>query len=349
MTSYRLFRTLAFGLILGITLAVSYVALAQEGFSYPVFQAVQILAKVGNFSLVSPQLPDDEVFLPQVIDEGSAYEIMEYVLSLHGFCAVRLHSGVVIITQDCPNRHGGSDDVPDHSGNSGHVDDVHIVEIPILAPESIRPVRLRLGFVDVDTTSSESIGINWSEIFTTANLLRTNLDVVLAGFIGSPQLDNIISALQQRGIATRADEVELVTVSGEAVTFNRGGSINVNLVGAQGATIQQSYNVGLTLSLLPTQTPDGIMLRYQYSDTSPSNVSDPANIQLASTSNSGVMLTQCGATELLAVLNNDRVSMSGQGLPGAIDAPVIGYLGARSSNVSRYSTLVVTVGVYCEL
>src|SRR5690606_34645645 len=113
------------------------------------------------------------------------------------------------------------------------------------------------------------------------------------GFWPVETMGELVRFLESEGVAMRLEDVELRSGSGRAVSFNRGGSISVNLVGGGGASIVENYAYGLGLELLGLVEDGMVELDYSFTDSAPSNVADPSNVQLASTTSRSVVRVPC--------------------------------------------------------
>jgi hypothetical protein len=317
---------------------------------------------VGGFSLVAAGLPEQEVYLPYELPKDAAFDLLVTLSSSLGLVVCELDSGVILllaVSFSC-----GVDELSASPVDGvGGVGDAagEVAAIPSDSEptggeatgglagglrESRSRYAVRVYVVEVNDERATELGVDWRQLFDTANLLSANLSVMLAGYVGAAELDSVVSFFEREGLGRRLDDLTLFALAGEPVRFNRGGSINVSLVGGE-QVVQSSYQVGLTASLTVTPHADGVELAYEIADTSPSNVSDPSNIQLSSTSNSSRVVMACGGSSLLVALNSERITGAGEGLPVAARIPVAGYAFGSGTDAYRRSSVVVSAEVEC--
>ncbi len=342
------------GVLLGLTISLmSVLALGQEplytsqasAFPLPFPTAAQTLAVVGDFSLVASGLPDVEVYLPYEIPSLAALDVLTRLAAGLGVSVCRLESGVILAGPDLVCATSSV-----VNGPIAGVDDTlgAAVEAPAedVGPDLPARYAIRLYVVEVNDERATELGVDWRRLFNTANLVRGQLDIMLAGMIGSPDLDNVVTFFEREGLARRLEDLTLFAIAGEPVQFNRGGSINTT-VGAGEQVVQSSYQIGLTADLVLEPHPEGVLLAYQIADTAPSNISDPSNIQLSSTSNGLRVVVACGGAAVLVALASERHAGSGEGAPVASAIPGLGYaFGSGRDSLSR-SSIVVSAQVEC--
>jgi hypothetical protein len=323
-------------------------------------EILSAIAVAGGVSFVSIGLPDDTI-VGLYISPGEPVNVGELFDTLarsQGLCS-GLNNGVLVVYRaesGCDDRL--EPDVVNAAGEEGTVtpilDDVVLADPVSL--DSVKPVDelpktlgYRFRVMQIDDSRAARLGIDWRALLTTANALAGSVPPVLAGFMASPDLDGFVSALESQGVATRLEDMRLEGVSGEPVSFNRGGSINVSLVGGGDATVSRTFQFGLGFTVTGLVVPGGVRVLYTFDDSSPSNVSDASNVQISSTSNQSSTILECGGSTLLAALSTERFSHDGAGLPGVSRVPVLGYAAGQSSDDQRRSMIAVTLEVSCDL
>lgn len=346
------------GVLLGLCVSFGYVSVAQtSGVPLPLVLALQAAAEAADVELIVAGVPAADVYLPTTADDWSL--VLRRLAAVYGLTVCDVGASTVLVT-DSPHAAalcGGTDaelqtQEPARFERPAPVGGPVPAEAPEPAPEpEAEPgaVVYRLRVLQLDEARAQELGLDWG-----AGVLDVAGRLIVAGYQAvngvwpSAALLDMVRFLESEGVAMRLDDVELRTRGGQTVRFQRGGTINVNLVGGGDATISQRYDYGLTVDLTGTLRDDEVALQYVFTDSAPGNVSDPRNVQLASTSASGLLDVPCGYSTVLAGIGSRRESIAGEGLPVLASAPGVGYgFGASIVNSSRVS-YVVTVDVGCS-
>lgn len=343
-------RTVLLGLLVGLCVSFGYVSLAQtSGVPMPLVTALQAAAVAADVELVVADVPSADVYLPSLADDWRT--VLVQLASVHGLTVCELGPRTLLVSASEHARRlcgeaAGELVQEEHAGEPDVIAEPVVVDEAEAVPLA-ETVRYRLRIVQLDETRAASLGIDWAgRAFETASLLAGGVALVELGFMPSPALDDVLIFLEREGIATRLEDLELGGILGRPVTFDRGGSINVSLP-SEGGGIQRSFTYGLQVTVTGERHGDGLLLEYVISDSNPSNVADPENIQLTATSTRSVTRAGCGESVVLASLYSARDEGQGSALPVIGRVPGVGYLGGVGTDTIGRVAVVVTLDVMC--
>lgn len=349
----RALRTVGLGLLLGLAVSFAVVAFAQRvsGVPMPLVTALQAAGLAADVNVVVAGVPAVDVFLPATADDWRA--VLELLARVNGLSVCELGPATLLVT-DSVRGEELCGDVPASLPTPAleqvlAVPAMSVVESEALI-ESGPPVglRYRVRVLQLDETRAVDLGIDWAGgLLETASRLVSGAVAVSNGVLPVSEMDGLVRFLESEGVAVRLEDVELRAESGVPVTFNRGGTIAVNLVGGGNAAISDRYSYGLGLDLTGTVDGGSVLLTYRFQDSSPSNVSDPSNVQLASTTSGSSVRVACDSSVVVAAIGSSREGLKGSGLPVVAAAPVVGYLFGAGGVVTGRTTFVVTVDVGC--
>jgi hypothetical protein len=209
--------------------------------------------------------------------------------------------------------------------------------------------RIRFTVAQINEQKAASLGINWNgEAFQTVAQLVLGSQYIFSGYFPQPDFDKLFDFLEREGVAMREDSLELFAVDGEGVSYNRGGSLNVQLVSGGAENIQTSFQYGLTVNVTVTRLEnDTLLFNYDYADVDPGNTSDPTFINLANTSTSSSAIVKCGSTVIISSLFTRREEGQGEGLPQFSRVPALGYVGGTGTDSQNRSSYIIAVTVNC--
>ena len=330
----------ACGLALALVSTCAVVRAQSYGESMPLITALQSAAMAAKVDLVVADVPMVDVYMPSTSTDWMA--VVRGLAGAHGLQVCELSERGFLVTG---SPHWASVCDPVRVGTSGGAEGGRVGGSS--APAGRLTYRVRV--VQVDETRAAEMGISWDEgVFRTAGMLVAGVALVTDGYFPAPDFGRIVSFLESEGVGTRLEDVTLESVAGVPVSFNRGGSINVNLPASGGGSIQQSFAFGLGLDMTGVIEGDSVRLSYSLTDSSPSNVSDPTNVQLASTTSRGEAMIPCGHAAVIASIGSERTGGQGSGLPGISAVPVVGYAGGRAQVSGAFVSYVVTVDVECR-
>lgn len=344
-------RTVLLGLLLGTLLSFAYLGVAQtSGHPLPLVTAMQAAAEAAEVSLIVADVPVTEVYLPQFADDWR--RVLTQLAFAHGLVVCEVGPNTLMVSGS-EHAHKLCTPEPEATTDVGPVEAPAVEEaaaaepVPVVEAAPLEAVRYRLRVVQLDETRAASLGIDWAgRAFETASLLAGGWLVAKTGMIPSPQLDDVIVFLEREGVAMRLEDLELGGVLGRPVTFNRGGSINVSLP-SEGGGIQRTYSYGLQVTVTGHREGGGLLLDYVVTDSNPSNVTDPMNVQLTSTDTRAAVLAECGQSVVLASLYSERDEGQGAALPVVGRVAALGYFGGVGSDSLGRVAVVLTLDVLC--
>lgn len=346
-------RTVGLGLLLGLAVSFAVVAFAQRvsGVPMPLVTALQAAGLAADVNVVVAGVPATDVFLPATADDWRA--VLELLARVNGLSVCELGPATLLVTDSVRGE--------ELCGDVPAVVPTPVVEQVLAVPavaaeesgaltESGPPVglRYRVRVLQLDETRALDLGIDWSGgLLETAARLVAGAAAVSSGVVPVAEMDGLVRFLESEGVAVRLEDVELRAESGVPVRFNRGGTIAVNLVGGGNAAISDRYNYGLGLDLSGVVEDGSVLLTYRLEDSSPSNVSDPTNVQLASTTSGSVVRVACDSSVVVAAIGSSREGLKGAGVPVLASVPVLGFGFGTGGAVTGRTTFVVTVDVGC--
>jgi pilus assembly protein CpaC len=166
---------------------------------------------------------------------------------------------------------------------------------------------------------------------------------------GGTNIDVIIQALEEQGIARRLAEPNLITMSGEKASFLAGGEIPIPVAQALGVTTVEYKKVGVGLVFTPTVLAEGMINLRIEPEVSNIDTSGGASIggiiipRISVSRASTVVELKSGQSFAVAgLLQNTTTAVSDQ-LPWAGDLPVIGALFRSKSFQQKETELAIIV------
>jgi pilus assembly protein CpaC len=242
-------------------------------------------------------------------------------------------------------------------------DDQKIVNMLRVANE--QQVMLRVKVSEVSKTAIKQMGINWnlSNIAIGDGVVNTVLPGATAittpatirgltgnlGPIGS--LDVTLSMLEQQNLAKNLAEPNLVTVSGEVANILVGGETPIPTAQDNGSITVEFKPFGVALSFLPVVLDSGRISLKVGTEVSALDVNNQVTLCTGCSPVSGlkvrrassvVELPSGGSLMLGGLLSNDITSTL-QGLPGAMNLPILGQLFRSNQFQHNETELVITV------
>jgi len=224
-------------------------------------------------------------------------------------------------------------------------------------------VMLEVRFVEISRTASRELGIAWNAVAKnlnvstgTASLLSGNapFGTIMATLLSSSttSIDTIIQALEEREVARRLAEPNLVTLSGDPASFLAGGEFPFPVLGQNGQPGIQFKNFGVGLAFTPTVLDNGMVdlkIEPEVSQLDTTNV-----ITVAGTTIPGLIVRRASTTiELrdgqsfaMAGLLQNTGTTNQQQLPWLGDVPVLGTLFRSAQYQKQETDLVIIVTVH---
>jgi pilus assembly protein CpaC len=146
-------------------------------------------------------------------------------------------------------------------------------------------VMLEVRFVEASRTAARELGVNWQAVgksaaasFGTANLLTGNapFGTVVGTLLGNGvQVDAMIRGLEDRGLARRLAEPNLVALSGDTASFLAGGEFPFPVASLFDRTTIEFKKFGVGLAFTPTVLDHGLInlkIEPEVSQLDPNNV-----------------------------------------------------------------------------
>lgn len=221
-------------------------------------------------------------------------------------------------------------------------------------------VLLEVRFVEVQRNASRELGVNWkafgnttSAVVGTGTLLSnsTPFGSILTTLLGKGfEVDNLIQALEDRGVARRLAEPNLVALSGDTASFLAGGEFPFPVAGALNTVTIEFKKFGVGLAFTPTVLSNGLInlkIEPEVSQIDPTNTMSVGGIQIPSLivrrANTTVELRD-GQSFAVAGLLQANVMTAAKQLPWLGDIPVIGALmkSAQFQKNETELTIIVT-------
>jgi hypothetical protein len=218
------------------------------------------------------------------------------------------------------------------------------------ASPDTEPVAVRLRVIEIGENSGLQLGTQWSTQILSDLLSFAVGDVYAPYRLLTSDLADAVRLVESSGAGRKLDDILLNGIIGVPLSFQAGGTVNVNLVGAGEQNISASYPYGLTVAITANRLDDGtITLDYSIDSSSTVSASDPSLINVASRGiNSSVDLF-CGEAAIIAAFRQDYSDNTGSGLPGLGSLPVVGYAFAVDTFTATKTTLLVSLEVACEV
>ncbi|HYF56391.1 MAG TPA: type II and III secretion system protein family protein, partial [Salinarimonas sp.] len=219
-------------------------------------------------------------------------------------------------------------------------------------------VMLEVRFVEASRDAGRELGLSFNVNGKNANAATgSSLTGILAGVTGNTPFgalvgriiaggitaDVLIQALEDRGLARRLAEPNLVALSGEKASFLAGGEFPVPVAGDRDKITVDYKKFGVGLTFLPTVLEDGIInLRIE---PEVSQIDPTTAVKTASVAVPGIIVRR--ASTVIELRDGQSFAIAGllqsvnqetkQQLPWISDVPIIGAL-FRSTSFERRET-----------
>jgi len=220
-------------------------------------------------------------------------------------------------------------------------------------------VMLEVRFVEISRTASRELGVSWDVIGknVTANMGTAALlsGAAPAGTIigtllkNGVQADAIIRALEERDVARRLAEPNLVALSGETASFLAGGEFPFPVQSNLGQVSIEFKRFGVGLAFTPTVLSNGLInlkIEPEVSQLDPTNVVQVGNISIPSLivrRASTTVELRDGQSFAVAGLLQNNIQTSQQQLPWIGDVPILGTLFRSALYQKKETDLVIIV------
>lgn len=220
-------------------------------------------------------------------------------------------------------------------------------------------VLLEVRFVEASRNAGRELGVRWdvvgNNIAATAGTVgllsgTTPFGAVLGRLIDrGVQVDAMISALEQRGVARRLAEPNLVALSGDTASFLAGGEFPFPVASQLNQITIQFKKFGVGLAFTPTVLSHGLInlkIEPEVSQLDPTNVVQVGNVSVPSLivrRASTTIELRDGQSFAIAGLLQSTSSTAADQLPWISDVPVLGTLFRSASFQKRETDLVIIV------
>lgn len=214
-------------------------------------------------------------------------------------------------------------------------------------------VLLEVRFIEAFRTAERELGVNWnavgngwSVITGTAGLISrsTPFGTIVGSLLENGiQADAIIRALEERGVARRLAEPNLVALSGDTAQFLAGGEFPFPVQATEDQVTLEFKKFGVGLAFTPTVLKDDLInlkIEPEVSQLDPTNVIRLAAIEVPSLivrRASTTVELRDGQSFVIAGLLQANSTTGREQLPWLGDVPVLGAL-FRSANYRRQET-----------
>jgi pilus assembly protein CpaC len=232
---------------------------------------------------------------------------------------------------------------------------------------SPQQVMLEVRFVEASRSAGRELGVNWQAVQT--NLLSGGAGV--AGVVGTGaglmsgaapfgtvvgrmlgngvQADQLLQALEERGVVRRLAEPNLTTMSGETASFLAGGEFPIPVASNLGAITIEFKKYGVGLAFTPTVLGDGqinLKIEPEVSQIDPTTTITMGSITIPSLivrrANTTVELRDGQSFAIAGLLQSINTQDQKQ-LPWLADVPVLGALARSASYQKKETDLVIIV------
>jgi pilus assembly protein CpaC len=232
-----------------------------------------------------------------------------------------------------------------------------INSVQVMQPQQ---VQLEVRFIEVNRNASRELGINWNILGTGATInLGTNAlpsgSAPFGNFIahllkGGTSVDMIIKALEERDMARRLAEPNLVALSGDTASFLAGGEFPFPVAAQLGTITVEWKRFGVGLAFTPTVLTNGMInlkIEPEVSQLDPTNTITVANnIVLPSLivrrANTTIELRDGQSFAIAGLLQNIGNTQQQQ-LPWLGDVPVLGALFRSAQYQKKETDLAIIV------
>jgi pilus assembly protein CpaC len=231
-----------------------------------------------------------------------------------------------------------------------------INSVSVAAPQQ---VLLEVRFVEASRNAGRELGVQWEAVGNnliagagTAGLISgtTPFGAVLGRLVDrGVKVDAMISALEQRGVARRLAEPNLVALSGDTASFLAGGEFPFPVAAQNNQITIQFKKFGVGLAFTPTVLSQGLInlkIEPEVSQLDPTNVVQVGNISVPSLIVRRAATTielRDGQSFAIAGLLQSTTSTAADQLPWIADVPVLGSLFRSASFQKRETDLVIIV------
>jgi pilus assembly protein CpaC len=230
-----------------------------------------------------------------------------------------------------------------------------INSVKVMQPQQ---VLLEVRFIEAARTAGRELGVNWDVVTsnldfkTGIGLLGTNAPFgVMIGKLlsGGVDAESIIRSLEERGVARRLAEPNLVALSGDTASFLAGGEFPFPVQSTQNTITIEFKKFGVGLAFTPTVSSGGVInlkIEPEVSQIDPTNTVRVGNVEIPSLivrrANTTIELRDGQSFAVAGLLQSINEVNQAQ-LPWIGNIPVLGALFRSASYQKRETDLVIIV------
>jgi pilus assembly protein CpaC len=225
--------------------------------------------------------------------------------------------------------------------------------ISFLKVRSLPQVLVSVRVLELNRTKMRTLGMDWSvmtqnkpalpgvigqrkdSLAIVSGLLTNSFTVTDKKFL----LNQVITALESKGVARTLSEPNLATLSGEVATFLSGGDVPIQSLATSGTTVFSGFEFrefGIRLTIRPLVGEDGrtitLDINPEVSDVVPA---DPSNPQAAPTFTRTTLLSTAqlkdGEGLIVGGLIGKKDNSARQQVPILGDIPILGHLFSKTT------------------
>jgi len=226
---------------------------------------------------------------------------------------------------------------------------------------SSQQVQLNVRFVEINRKVGQDLGASYGANFASGmggrsvvlepgELLQAAAGQAIGRFLsGGLSIDVAIKALEDRGVARRLAEPNLIARSGETASFLAGGEFPIPVSGGTDKITIEYKKFGVSLEFTPTVLDDGLISL----DIQPevSSIDTSTSYQVGNISVPGFVVRRAqtsvdlknGQSFMIAGLLQSQNDVSSKGLPGLGRMPVLGTLFSSKAYQRHETDLVIIV------
>jgi len=214
-------------------------------------------------------------------------------------------------------------------------------------------VLLEVRFVEAQRSAAREFGINWKVIGNTSTLTTgavgllsnsTPFGTLMTTLLGKGiQADSLIQALEDRGVARRLAEPNLVALSGDTASFLAGGEFPFPVAGQLNQVTIEFKKFGVGLGFTPTVLANGLInlkIEPEVSQLDPTNNISVGGVTIPSLivrRASTTVELRDGQSFAIAGLLQANSTTAAKQLPWIADIPILGAL-FRSAEYQKNET-----------
>ena len=220
-------------------------------------------------------------------------------------------------------------------------------------------VMLEVRFIEVSRNAGRDLGVKWdvvgNRLNATTGLGGSAASALPFGAVlgrilsGGVSADVLVEALEQKGLARRLAEPNLVAMSGQSASFLAGGEFPFPVQGDQGRITVAFKKFGVSVNFLPIVLADGVInlkIEPEVSQLDTTNVVSTGTVNVPSLvvwrASTQVELRDGQSFAVAGLLQSNNTEAIKQ-LPWLGDVPVIGALFRSASFEKRETELAMIV------